>query len=167
MSDTAESPYKHITTKDAQPNPRWMMVILLAFVLSVSFLLVRSRTISVGGRVTAKAGGSVTLATTVAPTSLPRAQVIVQVANGTSIRGLARTYTQQLQIQGWNTLAEINGPHLGNTVVYYNPGFLADAQAIASELHVSDVQPLGGTAVVPGAVQDDVVVILGPDLANG
>jgi hypothetical protein len=53
------------------------------------------------------------------------------------------------------------------TIIYYNPGFLWAAQEIASEIKVSTsaIQPLNGLSPVSGASGDDVIVILGPDIA--
>lgn len=106
---------------------------------------------------TTTAGGSTTIA---------RSKVSVQVANGTSISGLAGTYTSKLQVLGWNTLPKLNGPTETATVIYYHPGFLWAAQAIATELGVAATaaQPIGTAAPVPGATGDDIVVVLGPDV---
>ena len=68
---------------------------------------------------------------------------------------------------GWNTLPEMNGPKVNSTIIYYNPGFLWAAQSIATALKVSatDTQPLNGQQPVAGASSDDVIVIVGPELA--
>jgi hypothetical protein len=91
----------------------------------------------------------------------------VQLANGTSTTGLARTYTQRLLTLGWDTLPQMNGPKVTSTVIYYNPGFKWAAQEIANEIHAStkSVQPYNGQSLISGASTDDVIVILGPDLA--
>jgi hypothetical protein len=53
------------------------------------------------------------------------------------------------------------------TVIYYNPGFLWAAQEVANEIKVSTsaIQPLNGLNPVSGSSGDDVIVILGPDIA--
>jgi hypothetical protein len=91
----------------------------------------------------------------------------VQVANGTGTTGLARTYTQQLQTLGWDTLPEMNGPKVAATIIYYNPDSLKAAQELASEIKVSNsaIKPLDGLSPVAGASGDDVIIILGPDVA--
>jgi hypothetical protein len=98
---------------------------------------------------------------------VPKNKVPVQVANGTSVSGLARTYTQQLEALNWDALPQVNGPKVTATTIYYNPGFLWAAQEIAGEIKVSSsaIQPLNGLNPVPGASGDDVIVILGPDVA--
>ena len=97
----------------------------------------------------------------------PKSQVRVQVANGTTVPGLARTFTQQLLTAGWDTLPPLNAAKVNSTMVFYNPGYLGAAREIASSLHVSAaaVQPLNGLNPVPGAASDNVTVILGPDAA--
>jgi hypothetical protein len=96
-----------------------------------------------------------------------KAQVRVQVANGTLTTGLARSYTQQLLTLGWDALPETNGPRVNATVIYFNPGFKWAADQVASEIHLksSAVQPLNGQTPVSGAASDDVIVVLGPDVA--
>jgi hypothetical protein len=89
------------------------------------------------------------------------------VANGTHTTGLARTYTQQLMTYGWDTLPEVNGPTVTKTEIYYNPGYLWAAKQLATEIKVSTsaAQPLNGLSPVTGASSDDVIIILGPDVA--
>jgi len=98
---------------------------------------------------------------------LPKNKVPVQVANGTGVSGLARTYTQQLEALNWDALPQLNGPKVTATTIYYNPGFLWAAQEIAGEIKVSAsaIQPLNGLNPVSGSSGDDVIVILGPDVA--
>jgi hypothetical protein len=52
--------------------------------------------------------------------------------------------------------------------VYYNPGYEWAAKDIASEIKVpgSAVKPLNGLTPVAGSAGDDVVVILGPNVAT-
>jgi hypothetical protein len=98
---------------------------------------------------------------------VPKSKVRVQVANGTTISGLARANTQQLMTFGWDTLPEVNGPKVSKTTIYFNPGYQWAARQIAVELKLSPsvVQPLNGLRPVAGASSDDVIVILGPDSA--
>ena len=103
------------------------------------------------------------------PPNIVRAKshVRVQVANGTLTAGLARTFTQQLLTLGWDTLPQLNAARVSSTIVYYNPGFLWAAQQIAGDIKVSSsaIHPLGLLRPVSGAAGDDVIVILGPDVA--
>ena len=149
-----------------------MLIILVLFV-GTTFIALRSHTAShshpsKSTTTTQPQTHNTTTTTKSTSTTVPKSQVSVQVANGTTISGLAGTYTTKLQIQGWNTLPRVNGPTETATVIYYHPSFLWAAQAIAVEIGVpaSAARPLGTATPVPGATGDDVVVILGPDVAS-
>jgi hypothetical protein len=145
-----------------------VVLVIVALFIAATFLMLRSPGV-------ASLGPSATTTTTttiahsgVTTTSLPtKAQVRVQVANGTNTTGLARTFTQQLQTLGWDTLPQVNAAKVSATIIYYNPGYLWAAQQIAGEIKASSsaIQPLIGLRPVAGASGDDVIVILGPDLA--
>lgn len=89
----------------------------------------------------------------------------MQVANSTTITGLAAHFTQKLMTQDWDTLPPVNGTHVSETTIYYNPNFHAAALEVAATVGVasSAVHPLGGLRPVPGASNDDVIVDLGPN----
>ena len=160
-----------------------MLIILVLFV-GATFVALRSHsaappasshsTTTTTSTTLAKSGAtSTTTSTTTGSTNstsstVPKSQVSVQVANGTTISGLAGTYTTKLQLLGWNTLPRLNGPSETATVIYYHPAFLWAAQAIATEIGVpaSAARPLGTASPVPGATGDDVIVVLGPDVAS-
>jgi hypothetical protein len=102
-------------------------------------------------------------------TTIPKSQVKVQVANGTATAGVATQLTNTLQTAGWNTLPPVNATSSASTsVVYYAANRKWAAQEIASELKLasSAVQPLTTSVPVPGAAGDDVIVLIGPDLAS-
>jgi hypothetical protein len=151
-----------------QPATWVVLVIVALFVLS-AFAVLRAR--PTGGA--ANTGTTTTTTTTLhssASTTLPvRSRVRVQVANGTLTANLARDYTQRLQAAGWDTLPPANAAtKAAASVIYYTPGNKASALAIAAEvkLSASAVQPLNGLSPVAGAANDDVIVVLGPDLAT-
>ena len=167
MSDTSH-PHHQSTGGGShyQPALGVVFIILILFV-GATYLMLRT-TNSTPSTV------ATTTTTTLAPTggsststTLPKNKVPVQVANGTAVSGLARTYTQQLEALYWDALPQVNGPKVTATTIYYNPGFLWAAQEIASEIKVpaSAIQPLNGLNPVSGASGDDVIVILGPDVA--
>jgi hypothetical protein len=113
---------------------------------------------------TTTSSGSHTTATTI-----PRSQVKVQVANGSTTAGVATRITQQLQTLGWNTLPPVNASsQVTASVVYYAANRRAQALEIASELNLAATaaQPLTTSVPVAGAAGDDVVVVVGPDLAS-
>ncbi len=109
-------------------------------------------------------GTSSTTTTTVA-----RSSVKVQVANGSTTAGVATTITQQLQTLGWDTLPPVNASStVPASVVYYAANRKPQALEIASELKLAAtaVQPLTTSVPVANASGDDVVVVVGPDLAQ-
>ena len=157
-----------------QPSLGVMIVILVLFV-GATFVALRSHSASHATTSTpttqSKSNSSTTTTTTAAAsssTTVPKSQVSVQVANGTTVSGLAGTYTTKLQLLGWNTLPRLNGPSETATVIYYHPGFLWAAQEIATEIGVpaTAARPLGTATPVPGATGDDIVVVLGLDAAG-
>ena len=146
------------------------MIIILVLFVGAAFVALRASSPAHSG--SAKAPTSTTTATTASSAStsvtVPKSQVSVQVANGTTSSGLAGTYTTKLQLLGWNTLPKMNGPAETATVVYYHPNFLWAAREIATEMGVATTaaRPLAGAIPVPGAAGDDIVVLLGPDAAG-
>lgn len=146
-----------------QPAIGVVLVIVVLFVAATFFMLRTS---------TASPSATATTTTTTVPHSAvkhpAKAKVRVQVANGTDITGLGRTYTQQLQTIGWDTLPPVNSNSKATaSVIYFNPGFAWAGREIAIEIKVSPsvVEPLNGLSPVPGAAGDDVIVVLGPDVA--
>jgi hypothetical protein len=106
--------------------------------------------------------------TTIHHHTVAKSSVRVQVANGTKTPNLARSFSQELLTQGWNTLPGVNGPKEKSTIIYFNPGFKWAAIQIANKIHVSlhSIQASNGLRPVPGASSDDVIVILGNNSAN-
>ncbi|MHB1088057.1 MAG: LytR C-terminal domain-containing protein [Acidimicrobiales bacterium] len=167
MSDVSHPQHSsHNEGSHYQPSLPVVLVILVLFI-GATFLMLRN------SGATQASGTSTTTTTTAASGSttttslVPKSKVRVQVANGTTITGLARANTQQLMTFGWDTLPEVNGPATAKTTIYFNPGYQWAARQIAVELKlsISAVQPLNGLRPVSGASSDDVIVILGPDSA--
>lgn len=145
-----------------------VVLILLALFVASAFLMLRSNSAA------APSPSTSSTTTTVRPSQatshrVPRSKVVVQVANGTLTTGLAKNYSQQLMTLGWDALPPVNANRASATKVYYNPGYVWAARQIATEIKVgsSAVQPLNGLTPVPGASGDDVIVVLGPDVAIG
>ena len=143
------------------------MVILFAVTLAAVLSWSSSSKQSPGGApvTTTTVAHSTTTSTTVA-----RASVKVQVANGTSTAGVATRVTQTLQTQGWNTLPPVNATsQVAASTVYYAANRRTEALQIAQELALpaSVVQPLTTSVPVPGSAGDDIVVLVGPNLATG
>ena len=147
-----------------------MIAILVVFVVG-AFLMLRSTKpgspVAGATTTTIASPGTSTHGSTTTTTVLVKSKVRVQVANGTTVTGLARNFTQQLLTYGWDTLPQANGPRTSSTIIYFNPGFQSAARAIAAELKfpASSVRSLNGASPVAGASSDDVVVLLGLNAA--
>ena len=170
MSGSSQPSHGSNTTgSHFQPSLAVVLVIIVAFV-AATFLMLRTVSPSSSSGTTTTLPGGVTTTTLHRP---PKSAVRVQVANGTSTPGLARKYTDQLLTLGWDTLPQLDGPHVKTTKIYYIGGYRWAAVEIANELkvHTSAVLPLDGEAIralkptIPDAGQDHVVVIIGPNLA--
>ena len=93
----------------------------------------------------------------------------VQVANGTSTAGIATTVTTKLMNLGWGTLPPVNASStVPSSAIYYAAGKKAAGLLLAKELSLpaSSVQPLTTSVPVPGSSGDDLVLLVGPDLAS-
>lgn len=146
-------------------------VVLLGKGFDSGFLPATSDTPSEQANDDGDGGGSDTSSTTT--TSTPStthvpAQVRVIVLNGGGPSGSAGGASTALAAAGFTTLEETNTDNVGATVVYFVPGFDADAAAVAQALRISAApQPMPSAPITnsPGAGQVDVVVVLGPDFA--
>ena len=149
-----------------QPSLSVVLIILVLFV-GGTFLMLRSSSTAAPASSTTSTTAVTRTTTKTSTTAVPKSRVRVQVANGTLTTGLARTYTQQLMTLGWDTLPPLNAARTTATIVYYNPGYRWAAVQISHQIKVpsSAVKSLNGQTPVPGAAADDVVVILGPDVA--
>ena len=102
----------------------------------------------------------------------PPAEVSVQVANSTDVRGAASRVTDRLNVLGFVTLtpANLRGTPLDRSRVYYVPGSLLEAQNIAEVLELdrqNDVfQMFEDTSAVDGFEMPDVLISIGEDLAR-
>lgn len=148
-----------------QPVPRAMGAILLSFALVAFFALKASPSISVAGKINHH-HATTTAVAGVTTTTLGRSQVRVQVANGTKTAGLAAAVTARLMTQGWNMLPKLNGPRVGHTAIYYKSGYASQAVAIRQYLGAGTLQLWTGAAPVPGALDDQIIVLLGPDISH-
>ena len=81
----------------------------------------------------------------------------VMILNGAGVSGLAGTVSQTVQNDGW-TIAVVDnwgGAPLAGSVIFYNPGQEANAQALGELLGITDLQENGD-------VSQYVTVALGP-----
>jgi hypothetical protein len=105
---------------------------------------------------------------TTTTTTVPHSSVSVQVANATGAGAVAAHYSSVLSAQGWATKPPANATTtVPTSSVYYAAGQQASAAAIAAALGIKSTAVLPLTASVPvtGATGNDVVVVIGTDLA--
>ena len=119
-----------------------------------------SPTTEAGSGTTAPSGDGATTTTAAAPAAHPPAEVTVLVANASGVSGAAGEMTATLASQQYQTVPETNAPNsVGATQVLFTSGFDADAPA-------ESVAPMPNPPPVElGGAQ--ILVLLGPDLANG
>ena len=102
----------------------------------------------------------------------PAAEVSIQVANSTTVRGAAGRLTDRFKTLSYITKSPTNylGTPLERTRLYYQPGSLLEARAIAGVLELdadNDVfTMLADTSAVQSFETPDVLVTLGTDLAE-
>jgi hypothetical protein len=90
----------------------------------------------------------------------PNSAIRVQVLNGTTVIGLAADVTITLRADGYKTAGADNAPTTNKTVLYYQEGYQADAQALAEKRFPgARVRPAPGS--VPKRI--NIQVILGKD----
>jgi hypothetical protein len=123
---------------------------------------VTTTTAPAGGTTTTKPAGGTTT------TTMARSATSVQVANGSQGTNLAAHYSAILSAQGWATKPPLDATaQVATSSVYYAAGQQEAAAAIATELKLSPsaVHPLTAAVPVTGASGNDVVVVIGADLA--
>jgi LytR cell envelope-related transcriptional attenuator len=179
---TERPPTEGPTTRS---NPARGIVLLAAAVVLGLFLLraledsaptddiaTAPTTTAAGGEATdttaPEEGGDTT--TTAAPVRQP-AEIVVRVANVSSVDGAASERTEQLAGAGYQTVEATNGPEgqqLDATQVLFVDGFEGEARALAEQLGA----PAEGVTAMPAQPPVDpggaqLVVLLGTDLAGG
>jgi hypothetical protein len=98
----------------------------------------------------------------------PPSEVKVLVANGSEVDGAAGAQSDALEALGYVTANPTNAELVPNTVVYFTPGYEAEAQELASEIgaDAGSVAPLPTPAPVADMQLSNVLVVVGPDLAT-
>ena len=94
------------------------------------------------------------------------------VLNDSGIAGSAATYSDVLLAAGYQ-LTNPDGANAdaegdaATTIIYFAPGFEADAEAVAAAIGAPDLAPTALPTTPPGPIAGaSVVVVLGTDLAN-
>ena len=142
----------------------------------VAFVVVTVLVLGVIHPTTSGTGASPSVTTTTAPahpttttTTVPTAHVPVLVANASGITGAAEAVTNQLKPAGWALLTPVNASaQVTKSNVYYLAGQEQSAKAIATTLQLpaSDVVPYTTSAPVSSIGTAEVLVVVGPDLAD-
>ena len=102
----------------------------------------------------------------------PASEVSVQVANSTAVRGAAGRLTDRFKTLSYitNTPTNYAGTPLDSTIIYYKPGALLEARAIAGVLELDADDDVRQMPADTSAIQDfespDVLVALGTDIAE-
>jgi hypothetical protein len=107
--------------------------------------------------------------TTAPPAPRPPAEVVVLVANASGVSGAAAAQSETIQGGGYQVLPPGNAENaVETTQVLPVAGFEAEAAALAAEIGAGEgaVQPMPDPPPVDLAGAN-VLVLLGPDLANG
>ena len=120
------------------------------------------------------AGSSATTTTqpphaTTTTTTAPPSHVPVLVANASGVTGAAGVVTTELQTAGWTVLPPVNASaRVMTSNVYYVAGQQKAAESLATSLHLpaSAVVPYTTSAPVSSISTAELLVVVGPDLAN-
>jgi len=102
-------------------------------------------------------------------TTMPPSHVPVLVANASGITGAAGAISTQLQTAGWDVLPPVNGStQVTKSSVYYVAGQKKAAEDVAASLKLapSAVVPYTTSAPVSSIGTAEVLVVVGPDLAD-
>lgn len=124
---------------------------------------------------TVDASGPVVTTTTVpahpatTTTTVPPSKVPVLVANASGVTNAAGAVTTELQTGGWDLLPPVDASsRVATSNVYYVAGQQPSALTIATSLHLpaTSVVPYTTSAPVTSIGTAEVVVVVGPALAN-
>ena len=152
---------------------------LLAVAVAIGVILLNAADDEPGDRLAAgsdsattepQARGTTTLppiTTTTLPLRAPR-DVKVLSANGTDVRGVAGKVRDVLRASGYNVLAPTDAKPATASAVYFAPAFNREAEAVAQALALPStaVQPLPTPPPVPDVRGANVLVVVGPELAQ-
>ncbi|HEU5063153.1 MAG TPA: LytR C-terminal domain-containing protein [Solirubrobacterales bacterium] len=132
-----------------------LFVVILAIVGGVAYVLVSGDDEGTGGGKAKQAAAK-----------LKPGEIEVTVLNGTAVPGLAATFGDKVEGQGFSLGAVTNSSSsFEESVVMFKAGHKPEAQTVAKQLNISKLQPMSGEieSVSAGA---DVAVIVGEDNAE-
>jgi hypothetical protein len=105
---------------------------------------------------------------TTTPARAPQ-DIKVLVANGTHVRAQGARYTNVVHGLGYNALSAVDATvQAPASVVYFAPGYAAEAAVLAAALHLAATaaQPMPPNPPVVNLNAASLLVVVGPDLAN-
>lgn len=99
------------------------------------------------------------------PPARPPGDTTVLVANGTGVAGVATRWSEELASEGFSVLPAVDGDPTPSTVVWFEPGWVAEAELVAGRLREGLTPvPLPVPAPLdPGGA--GVIVLVGEELA--
>ena len=115
-------------------------------------------------------GGDPAPDTTAAPEARPPSEVVVLVANASGVQGAAGAQSAELQGGGYQVAPETNAPNqVQTTQILPVEGWEAEAAVLAAMIGAPEdaVQAMPDPPPVEDLAGANVLVLLGPDLANG
>ena len=101
------------------------------------------------------------------PAPVEPADVSVTVLNGTVVTGLAHNIGSRLSSAGYKLENQLTATEGGvaESVVLFKPGANREAQLVAKELDISQIEPADSNATAQGG-NAEVIVLVGADLAD-
>lgn len=105
--------------------------------------------------------------TTTTAATRPPSEVKVLVANGSEVNGAAGAQSDALAALGYDTANPANAELVPATVVYYTPGYEAEAEDLAAAIDAGPeaVNPLPTPAPVADMQLSNLLLVVGPELA--
>jgi hypothetical protein len=118
------------------------------------------------GQAATRDGGS-KKAAAAKPAPVKPSDVSVTVLNGTVVTGLAHNIGSRLSSKGYELENQLTATEGGvaESVVLFKPGANREAQLVAKELDISQIEPADSNATAQGG-NAEVIVLVGADLAE-
>lgn len=182
MSDQSEAPRRRRRqppqTPPAQGSPAKGVILVVVAVL-IGFALLQDQDsstaqVAVGAdddpaeTVDDGDDAEVVESTTTTAAARPPSEVKVLVANGSEVNGAAGAQADALEALGYVTGNPANAELVPATVVYFTPGYQAEAEELATAIDAAAaaVTALPTPAPVADMQLSNVLVVVGPDLAS-
>ena len=137
------------------------LVLVAIFVVAVLIAAGVVYAITSGGNDGAKGNGPTNTAQAIKPS-----EIEVAVLNGTSVAGLAATYGEKIENEGFEPGPVTNSSEtFEKSVVMFKPGHEPEAKMVAKRISIPKVQPISGE-IAKAAQEANVAVVVGGDNAE-